>query len=657
MTVIVATELGGAAGGLAFAASIAVAAARLGGAAEPSPVLVAELGSDRGRGPTMLASRAARELERALRGAGFEPAAARGALCWLGLPEGADGLTRLTQALTAVGEGPSAVVAYASPGDARGLLESPNLPSRAAIVRCELPRDRALAALMVAELRRRRQRVRIERRPLGLLGSRRALAGIEPGGGASRRASRIASSLLRPSAKRAAGRRLGAELGQALPLVLGLAIVLVLATTALIALAAGVTGAERGQRGVDLAAISAVRSMRDDLPRLVAPATLPDGGLNPYHLARADYLARAAAAAREAARHNGLAVARVRVGFPDGASPVPLRASVEVVAETDVGRAVGRESETVQVSLRAEAEAVPPAATGTDASTAAPPMASGGGYSGPLVYRQAMPMRPDVAAAFDRMNAAASDAGLPLTINSAYRSDAEQARLYAANPDPRWVAPPGTSLHRCATELDLGPPAAYGWLDANAHRFGFLRRYSWEPWHFGFARGPAPCSVAGNGGGRADGTVAEDGGLPGFVPAQYRAPLLAAARRWRVSSGLLAAQLEAESGFDPRATSPAGALGIAQFMPSTAATYSLSDPFDPLASIDAQAHLMADLLARFGSPALALAAYNAGPSAVAACMCVPDIPETQAYVAKILGLLDASGRLALPAPLEVRLVG
>jgi LAS superfamily LD-carboxypeptidase LdcB len=47
------------------------------------------------------------------------------------------------------------------------------------------------------------------------------------------------------------------------------------------------------------------------------------------------------------------------------------------------------------------------------------------------------------------------------------------------------VAPPGTSLHRYGTELDLGPPAAYAWLAANAGRFGFIHRYAWEPWHYG----------------------------------------------------------------------------------------------------------------------------------------------------------------------------
>jgi soluble lytic murein transglycosylase-like protein len=122
-----------------------------------------------------------------------------------------------------------------------------------------------------------------------------------------------------------------------------------------------------------------------------------------------------------------------------------------------------------------------------------------------------------------------------------------------------------------------------------------------------------------------------------------------------VSAQLLAAQLYAESGFNPFARSPAGAEGIAQFMPGTAAAIGLADPFDPDSAINAQAHLMRDLLGRFGSVPLALAAYNAGPGAVAVCGCVPPIPETTAYVARILGLLGGAGDPAAGA-LEVRLV-
>ncbi|MGE5281598.1 MAG: lytic transglycosylase domain-containing protein [Chloroflexota bacterium] len=438
------------------------------------------------------------------------------------------------------------------------------------------------------------------------------------------------------------------EDGQALPLALGASLALIAAALALVAIAGAVTGKGRVQRAADLAAISAARSMRDDLPRLLAPARLPDGSLDPRHLNKAAYLARARAAALEAARRNGVAPERVRVSFPDVASFAPVRVKAVVVANLDVGTG----------HTRVEASAVAEAASASGATESTPATASGGGYDGPLAYRQGEGMRPDVAAAFDRMAAAAARAGLALVVNSGFRSDAEQAALFAAHPDPRWVAPPGRSLHRCATELDLGPPSAYGWLATNARRFGFLQRYSWEAWHYGFVAGPPPCSRAGDSvgaGGGGDGAVAGAGGLPSFVPARFRAPLLRAAARWNVSAALLAAQLMAESNFDPYAGSPAGAQGIAQFIPSTAAAYGLRDPFDPDEAIDAQGHLMSDLIRRFGSPQLALAAYNAGPAPVEACHCVPPYPETQAYVTRILALLDGSGTFAAPS-FEVRLV-
>lgn len=438
--------------------------------------------------------------------------------------------------------------------------------------------------------------------------------------------------------------------GQALPLAMGLAFALFAATLALVAIAGAVDGKGRAQRAADLTAVSAARSMRDDLSRLLEPVAMPDGSLNPRHLDKVAYLARARAAGLEAARRNGVGAARAHLLFPDRASFAPLRVKVVVVANLDLG--VERH--------RVEASAVAEAAASVGGSGSMPATASGGGYSGPLVYRQGEGMRPDVAAAFDRMATAASRSGLALVVNSGFRSDAEQAALFAAHPDPRWVAPPGHSLHRCATELDLGPSSAYGWLAANAGRFGFRARYQWEPWHYGFVAGPSPCSAAGNGaapvgGLGVDGALAGAGGLPSFVPSEYRAPLLRAAAHWNVAASLLAAQLMAESGFDPNAGSSAGAQGIAQFIPSTAAAYGLRDPFDPEKAIDAEAHLMSDLIHQFGSPQLALAAYNAGPAPVEACRCIPSIPETQAYVTRILGLLGGAGALVGPS-FEVRLV-
>ena len=147
------------------------------------------------------------------------------------------------------------------------------------------------------------------------------------------------------------------------------------------------------------------------------------------------------------------------------------------------------------------------------------------------------------------------------------------------------------------------------------------------------------------------------GGVPDFVPEQFAPMLSRAAQRWNVSATLLAAQLYAESGFNPFAVSEAGAQGIAQFMPGTAAAMGLDDPFDPDAAIDAQAHLMRDLLRQFADVSLALAAYNAGPAPVAACGCVPPYPETRGYVARILGLMGGAREIVgAGGGLAVRLV-
>jgi Transglycosylase SLT domain/D-alanyl-D-alanine carboxypeptidase len=411
-------------------------------------------------------------------------------------------------------------------------------------------------------------------------------------------------------------------------------------------------GKARHQRAVDLAAVAAARAMREAYPRLFEPASLETGAPNPRHLSRAGYLAIARRAALAAARANGIDARRVDVRFGDGRSFAPTRVTVGVQDELNVRPRPGAaRSEAIEIEASATAELSSPAGTGT----AFPANASGGGYNGPLAYRQGNPMRPDVAQAFDRLAAAARrEAGLQLVVTSGFRSDAEQARLYRAHPDPRWVAPPGKSLHRLGTELDLGPPAAYGWLAANSGRFGFLKRYSWEPWHFGYTRNPGSSSVGfGVRGGDGRATRA----VQSFVPARY-APIIArAAQRWSVSAHLLAAQIYAESNFNPFARSPAGAQGIAQFMPGTARAYGLRNPFDPAQAIDAQARLMRDLLGRFGSVPLALAAYNAGPGAVSGCGCIPPYAETRAYVAKILGLLGgAGGDPGSVAGLEVRLV-
>jgi hypothetical protein len=634
---------------LALAAALAAEAAELRG----DGVLLAEVSAPaRRRQATLLAAPPARRLEAALRALGLG-AVARGHLCHLGIEASEEGIAGIAGIADAAGARLRFVQLPAAHWVAA--LDCEPLRPDAGLLLVRLPRERSLAALAVGELRRRGARARVATEAPSALAARRALAGVRAGGRHSAGLGRIARSLLGAAPLRG-------QAGQALPIVLGAALALIGCALILAAIGAAVTGKGRVQRAADLAALSAARSMRDEMPRLLAPPLLPDGSVNPRHLDRATYLAHAERAALDAGERNGVAPERLEVEFPDARSNPPLRARVRVRAEIGsdalpVGAQADRPPEPVRMVASAVAEASPP----TGSWTGMPERAEGGGYSGPLVYRDGEGMRPDVAAAYDRMATTARAAGHQLAVTSGFRSDAEQAALFEAHPDPRWVAPPGRSLHRCATELDLGPPSAYGWLAANSQRFGFLRRYSWEAWHFGFTAGPPPCSAAGESGGLgsrpgagADG-AASARALPAFVPARFRGPLLRSAGRWNVSAALLAAQIEAESGFDPGAVSPAGAEGIAQFMPGTAASYGLSNPFDPAAAIDAQAHLMSDLLRQFRSIPLALAAYNAGPGAVAPCSCVPPYPETRAYVARILALLDGAGALLAPA-LEVRLV-
>ncbi|HWA53187.1 MAG TPA: hypothetical protein VG816_03350, partial [Solirubrobacterales bacterium] len=107
------------------------------------------------------------------------------------------------------------------------------------------------------------------------------------------------------------------ENGQVLPLALGGTFVLLAGVLALVAIAGAITGVGRAQRAADLVAISAARSMRDDLDRLLSPSRLPDGSPDPRHLERAEYLLRARQAAIAAARANGVAEARLRLSFPD----------------------------------------------------------------------------------------------------------------------------------------------------------------------------------------------------------------------------------------------------------------------------------------------------------------------------------------------------
>jgi hypothetical protein len=243
--------------------------------------------------------------------------------------------------------------------------------------------------------------------------------------------------------------------GQAALLMLGMLAVLLAGALVLFAFGNALGARAHHQRAADLAAVSAAQVMRDLYPRLFESPFIEPGVPNPRHLEEESYLALAREAAVRGAQRNGVSIGVADVSFP-GAGFAPTRVTVRVRGEARVR--VG-ERRRARVPVRASATAELSPGLGADGM---PAMASGGGYDGPLAYRQGKPMRPDVALAFDRMAAAArEEAGLFLSVTSGFRSDAEQAVLFAANPDPKWVAPPGESLHRYATELDLGPPGAY----------------------------------------------------------------------------------------------------------------------------------------------------------------------------------------------------
>jgi murein DD-endopeptidase MepM/ murein hydrolase activator NlpD len=153
---------------------------------------------------------------------------------------------------------------------------------------------------------------------------------------------------------------------------------------------------------------------------------------------------------------------------------------------------------------------------------------------------------------------------------------------------------------------------------------------------------------------------------PGVVPTAYEALILRAAQTCAgVTAPLLAAQLDAESGWNPNSVSPVGAQGLAQFIPGTWVGEGVDgdgdgirDPFNPADAIASQASFMCKLLAAvstdrglMGDPlALALAAYNAGLGAVQKYAGVPPYAETQNYVRRILSLTDTYSSPIISGP-------
>ncbi|MEY8337230.1 lytic transglycosylase domain-containing protein [Lachnospiraceae bacterium 62-35] len=114
-----------------------------------------------------------------------------------------------------------------------------------------------------------------------------------------------------------------------------------------------------------------------------------------------------------------------------------------------------------------------------------------------------------------------------------------------------------------------------------------------------------------------------------------------ASQKYNVPLNLIKAVAKTESGFNPRAVSKSGAMGVMQLMPSTARSLGVTDPFDARQNIMGGAKCLRDNLDRYnGNISLSLAAYNAGPGAVSKYGGVPPYAETQNYVKKVTSFMN-----------------
>jgi len=129
--------------------------------------------------------------------------------------------------------------------------------------------------------------------------------------------------------------------------------------------------------------------------------------------------------------------------------------------------------------------------------------------------------------------------------------------------------------------------------------------------------------------------------LTGFTPSDLQQKIQDAARRASLDPKLVAAIIRVESNFEPKATSPKGAMGLMQVMPKTAEASDIHAPYHTVSNLMGACEYLRSLINRYrGDLKLALAAYNAGPGNVEKHGGIPPFSETRAYVRRVLSFYE-----------------
>jgi soluble lytic murein transglycosylase-like protein len=181
------------------------------------------------------------------------------------------------------------------------------------------------------------------------------------------------------------------------------------------------------------------------------------------------------------------------------------------------------------------------------------------------------------------------------------------------------------------------PADIYGYVDEQG--VAHLSNVKLDDRYYLFKKEPNPAPAAEGPDAGAPDTAPQRGMRFNAADRQRYAQIISTvAKEHGLEAALLHALITVESGYDARARSPKGAMGLTQLMPDTARRYQVADIWDPRENVRGGARYLRDLLGMFGNDlSLALAAYNAGEAAVLQYgRKIPPYPETRNYVPRVL---------------------